>query len=93
MNLYYVRLLKKCISSTEITDILVLGATMPKRRPASYVQQVKNRMRPKEPTKTKRTLVLTTATYDIFEKVCRKNKTYPSFVIDEFIHAFVEAEK
>lgn len=51
---------------------------------------VLERLRKKRPERTKRTLVLTRETYDEFERLCRKQRLYPSEVVDEFIALFVE---
>lgn len=59
--------------------------------PSGIANQVMGRLKAKtRPERTKRTLVLTKATYDQFEKFCRSEGTYPSDVIDEFIAIFVE---
>jgi hypothetical protein len=42
------------------------------------------------PERGKKTLVLTLSTYEVFERICREKKHYPSDVIDEFIGVFVE---
>ncbi|MBI4402649.1 MAG: hypothetical protein HY537_00720 [Deltaproteobacteria bacterium] len=59
--------------------------------PQHLIDEVMKRLHHKEkPLRSKRTLVLTKATYDLFEQLCRKEQKYPSEVLDEFIHLFVE---
>jgi predicted CopG family antitoxin len=60
----------------------------------ALVSEVMRRLEEKtKPQRTKRTLVLTKDSYDLFERLCRKKGRYPSDVVDEFISLFIESSK